>query len=66
VYFAHEKEIIRTLRKIGYSGSLTMEYMFRFADPYNSTKMKTEVDLMDKYARQAIEYLRIMERSTET
>jgi len=57
------KEIIRTLKKIGYNGSLTMEFMYRLADPYGSTGIKTEADLMDKYAQQAIEYIRLAERS---
>jgi sugar phosphate isomerase/epimerase len=57
------KEIIRTLKKIGYNGSLTMEFMPRLADPYGSAAVKTETNLMDKYARQAIEYIRVVERS---
>jgi len=60
------KEIIRTLKKIGYSGSLTMEFMYRLADPYSSTRIKTEVNLMDTYAQQAIDYIRLAERSTES
>jgi sugar phosphate isomerase/epimerase len=57
------KEIMRILKKIGYSGSLTMEFMYRLADPYSSTSFKTEAALMDSYARQAIDYIRLMERS---
>jgi len=59
------KEIIRVLKRIGYTGSLTMEFMYRLADPYSSTGIKTEANLMDKYAQQAIDYMRLMELSTE-
>ena len=59
------KEIFRILKKIGYSGSLTMEFMFRVADPYSLAGKKTETGLLDKYAKQAIDYIRLMERSTE-
>jgi sugar phosphate isomerase/epimerase len=59
------REIIRILKKIGYSGSLTMEFMYRLADPYSSTEIKTEAALMDNYARQSIDYIRLIERSTE-
>jgi len=58
------KEIIRTLKKIGYDGSLTMEFMYRLADPYSSTGIKTEANLMDTYAQQAIDYIKLAERST--
>ena len=57
------KEIIRTLKKIGYNGSLTMEFMYRVADPYSSAGIKTEANLMDNYAKQAIDYIRMTERS---
>jgi sugar phosphate isomerase/epimerase len=57
------KEIIRTLNKIRYNGSLTMEFMYRLADPYSSTGIKTEANLMDKYAQQAIDYIRLAECS---
>ncbi|MDR0877148.1 MAG: sugar phosphate isomerase/epimerase [Treponema sp.] len=58
------KEIILMLRKIGYQGSLTMEYMFRLANPYSSQSVKTDPGLMDRYAQQSIDYLRMIERST--
>jgi sugar phosphate isomerase/epimerase len=57
------KEILRVLKKIGYAGSLTMEFMYRLADPYSSQDVKTEADLMDRYAEQAIGYLKMTERS---
>ena len=57
------KEIIRILKKIGYDGSLTMEFMYRLADPYSSTGIKTESNLMDLYAKQAIDYIKLMEHS---
>jgi sugar phosphate isomerase/epimerase len=59
------KEIIKTLSRIGYKGSLTMEFMFRLANPYSSAGIKTEAGLMDTYARQAIDYIRLMECSAE-
>jgi sugar phosphate isomerase/epimerase len=59
------KEILRVLKKIGYNGSLTMEFMYRLADPYSSKGIKTETGLMDKYASQAIDYIRMTERSVE-
>jgi sugar phosphate isomerase/epimerase len=58
------KEILRVLKKIGYNGSLTMEFMYRLADPYSSASVKTEAGLMDKYAKQAIEYIKLAERSS--
>jgi sugar phosphate isomerase/epimerase len=57
------KEILLTLKKIGYRGSLAMEFMYRLADPYSSKTVKTETGLMDKYAQQAIDYIRMTERS---
>jgi sugar phosphate isomerase/epimerase len=57
------KEILRVLKKINYSGSLTMEFMYRLADPYSSTGIKTEAGLMDKYAEQAINFIKLMEKS---
>jgi sugar phosphate isomerase/epimerase len=59
------KEILRVLKRIGYNGSLTMEFMYRLADPYSSKEIKTETGLMDRYASQAIDYIRMAERSTE-
>jgi sugar phosphate isomerase/epimerase len=60
------KEVLLTLGKIGYSGSLTMEFMYRLADPYSSKEVKTETGLMDKYAKQAIDYIKMIERSTDS
>ncbi|MDR0718787.1 MAG: sugar phosphate isomerase/epimerase [Treponema sp.] len=57
------KEILRVLKKTGYNGSLTMEFMYRLADPYSSKEIKTETGLMDKYAIQAIDYIKMVERS---
>ncbi|MDR1576183.1 MAG: sugar phosphate isomerase/epimerase [Treponema sp.] len=59
------KEILRILKKIGYEGSLTMEFMYRLADPYSSKEIKTETGLMDRYAGQAIDYIKTMERSID-
>jgi sugar phosphate isomerase/epimerase len=58
------KEILRVLKKIGYNGSLTMEFMYRVADPYSSASVKTEAGLMDRYAKQAIDYIKLAERSS--
>ena len=59
------KEILRALRRIGYEGSLTMEFMYRLADPYSAQQMNTQQKLMDRYAQQAIDYIRMAERSVE-
>jgi sugar phosphate isomerase/epimerase len=59
------KEILRLLKKIEYCGSLTMEFMYRLADPYSSKEIKTETGLMDKYASQAIDYVKMIERSID-
>jgi sugar phosphate isomerase/epimerase len=59
------KETLRVLKKIGYSGSLTMEFMYRLADPYSSKEIKTETGLMDEYASQAIDYIKMIERSID-
>ena len=57
------KEILRALKRIGYEGSLTMEFMYRLADPYSSREVNTQTELMDRYAEQAIDYIRMAERS---
>ncbi|MCI2147875.1 MAG: sugar phosphate isomerase/epimerase [Clostridiales bacterium] len=59
------KEILRTLLRIGYQGSLTMEFMYRLSDPYSAQELSTQTDRMDHYAKQAIDYIRMMERSVE-
>lgn len=55
--------ILRALRSIGYNGSLTMEFMYRIADPYSSGSIRTNASLMDEYAEQAIRYIRTAEQS---
>ena len=57
------KEVIRTLNRIGYQGSLTMEFMYRLADPYSSREVSTQYKRMDYYTKQAIDYIRLMEKS---
>lgn len=57
------KEVLRVLKSIGYKGSLTMEFMYRLADPYSATELATQTGLMDRYAQQAIDYIRMIERS---
>ena len=59
------KEILRTLKMIGYAGSLTMEFMYRLADPYSSQEISTQTKLMDQYAKQAIDYIKMIEKSME-
>ena len=59
------KEVLRALRTIGYQGSLTMEFMYRLADPYHAQQMNTQRDLMDRYAEQAIDFIKMTERSIE-
>lgn len=57
------KEVLRILKSIGYQGSLTMEFMYRVADPYSAIEFSTQTDLMDRYAKQSIDYIRVIERS---
>lgn len=60
------KEVLRALQRIGYQGSLTMEFMYRLADPYSATQINTQTSLMDRYAKQAIDYIRMTEESLRT
>lgn len=57
------KEVLRALKRIGYKGYLTMEFMYRLADPYRAVEISTQTGRMDRYARQAIDYIRMMEES---
>lgn len=59
------KEVLRVLREIGYEGALTMEFMPRVANPYEIGDMDTQSRQMDQYAKQAIDYMKAMERSLE-
>lgn len=59
------REILRTLNRIGYQGSLTMEFMYRLSDPYSVQEMASQGQLMDRYAQQAIDYIRMIERSLD-
>ena len=54
---------LRMLDNIGYQGSLTMEFMYRLADPYSASEISTQTGLMDHYAKQAIDFIRMTERS---
>lgn len=56
---------LRMLKNIGYEGSLTMEFMYRLADPYSATGISTQTKLMDYYAKQSIDYIKMIERSLE-
>ncbi|MDD2971311.1 MAG: sugar phosphate isomerase/epimerase [Lachnospiraceae bacterium] len=57
------KEILRVLKSIGYKGSLTMEFMYKVSNPYAAVEMDTRSDLMDQYAKQAIDYIRLLDKS---
>lgn len=57
------KEVLRVLKGIGYTGSLTMEFMYRLADPYSAVEISTQTGRMDRYAKQAISYIRMAEES---
>ena len=59
------KEALRVLRDIDYQGPLTMEFMPRLANPYASGDVETQSALMDRYAKQAIDYMKCMELSIE-
>ena len=58
--------VLRTLKNIGYEGSLTMEFMYRLADPYSAVGISTRTAMMDHYAKQAIDYIRMTERGLVT
>ena len=57
------KDMLYVLRDIGYDGPLTMEFMPRLANPYASGNVETQSRLMDGYAKQAIDYMKQVERS---
>ena len=59
------REVLYTLKDIGYRGALVMEFMYRLANPYSSLEMGTQSALMDAYARQAIDHMRMLERAVE-
>lgn len=59
------KEIMYTLHDINYSGICAMEFMYRLANPYSSLDMNTQGKLMDVYAKQAIDHIRMIERAAE-
>lgn len=55
------KEVFYTLKEIGYDGALTMEFLPKIADPYAASNIGTQTELMDHYAKQAINYMKTME-----
>lgn len=57
------KEVFHQLNDMGYTGSLTMEFMPRVANPYESGTLETQSSLMDGFAKQAIDYMKCMEIS---
>ncbi len=59
------KEVLRTLKSIGYNGSLTMEFMYRLADPYAAQDMSTQTTTMDFFAKQAIDYMKMVEKTVD-
>lgn len=59
------KAVLYTLKHIGYDGPLTMEFMPRVADPYQTGNMDTQEGQMDLYAQQSITYLKALERVIE-
>lgn len=59
------KEVLRALQRIGYEGSLTMEFMYRLSDPYSAAGIRTQTGRMDRYAKQAIDYIRMTEESIQ-
>lgn len=59
------KEMLYVLRDIGYEGPLTMEFMPRLANPYASGNVETQSIIMDRYAEQAIGYMKTLENSME-
>lgn len=58
-------EVLRTLKKIGYQGSLTMEFMNRTSDPYSMQDVDTKSQVMDQYAKKAIQYIRKVEKTVD-
>ena len=56
------KEVVYTLRDIGYKGPLTMEFLPRVADPYAAMDVSANRELMDRYAKQSIDHMKYMER----
>jgi sugar phosphate isomerase/epimerase len=57
------KEIFYVLRDINYQGPLTMEFLPKIANPYAASDMGTHAKLMDRYAEQAINYMKTIESS---
>ena len=57
------KSVLLTLREIGYAGALTMEFLPRVANPYVAAGLGDQMERMDRYAMQAISYIRELERT---
>ena len=57
------KSVLRTLKMLNYQGSLTMEFMYRLSDPYSATSIDTQADLMDRFSKQSIDYIKMIEKS---
>lgn len=57
------KEVLCQLKDLDYRGALTMEFMPRLANPYESGNVETQSALMDRYASQSIDYMKAVENS---
>lgn len=53
--------LLNALDEIGYSGTLTMEFMCRTADPYAARDISTLSEMMDGYAKISIDYMKALE-----
>lgn len=54
--------VLRTLKRLNYQGSLTMEFLPRISNPYEAANTTTRSNQMDTYAGQSIEFLKALEK----
>lgn len=52
------KDVMSTLKMIGYKGCITMEFLPPVADPYQTDKHAQTKDVYDAFARQSIEHMK--------
>ena len=57
------REMLYILKDINYNGPLTMEFMPRVANPYDSSNLETQSELMDIYAERAINFMKTLEKN---
>mgnify|MGYP000942996003 CR=1 FL=1 len=57
------KEVLYVLKDINYKGPLTMEFLPKVANPYVASDMRTHAKMMDDFAEQAINYMKMLELS---